>query len=75
MVRTNNPEDGDVIIDLRKMDEITPKGCQGLLTRIIPPLRVAHCVPSGNHGNSQRPFRLKAYRCGTRNTLKIAGFN
>jgi len=39
MVRTNNPEDGDMIIDLRKMDEITPKGCQGLLTRIIPSLR------------------------------------
>jgi len=39
MVRTNNPEDGDMIIDLRKMDEITPKECQGLLTRIIPSLR------------------------------------
>jgi hypothetical protein len=28
-----------MIIDLRKMDEITPKGCQGLLTRIMPSLR------------------------------------
>jgi hypothetical protein len=27
-----------MIIDLRKMDQITPKGCQGFLTRIMPSL-------------------------------------
>jgi hypothetical protein len=59
MLRANNPDEGgEMIIDLRKMDEITPKGCQGFLTRIMPSLRDLDAVHGFLSLESYHPFGI-----------------